>query len=70
MGLYAFRRDFLMIYKSLAQTPLEKAECLEQLRVLENGYKIRVCLTDEKTLEINTPQEYEEAQKFKYVITN
>lgn len=67
MGLYAFRRDFLMHYKTLAQTPLEKAESLEQLRVLENGYKIRVCLTAQRTLEINTQEEYEQAQHFEYV---
>jgi 3-deoxy-manno-octulosonate cytidylyltransferase (CMP-KDO synthetase) len=66
MGLYAFRRDFLMHYKTLPQTPLEKAESLEQLRVLEHGYKIRVCLTDEKTLEINTLEEYNQAQEFNY----
>jgi 3-deoxy-manno-octulosonate cytidylyltransferase (CMP-KDO synthetase) len=66
MGLYAFRRDFLMLYKTLPQTPLELTESLEQLRVLENGYKIRVCLTNEKTLEINTPEEYEQAQQFIY----
>lgn len=66
MGLYAFRRDFLMVYKSLPQTPLELAESLEQLRVLEHGYKIRVCTTQENTLEINTPEEYELAQKFNY----
>lgn len=66
MGLYAFRRDFLLLYASLPQTPLEKTECLEQLRVLEHGYKIRVCLTQEKTLEINTQEEYEEAQTFHY----
>lgn len=66
MGLYAFRRDFLMLYKTLPQTPLELTESLEQLRALENGYKIRVCFTEEKTLEINTPEEYEQAQKFVY----
>ena len=66
MGVYAFRRDFLMQYKNLPQTPLEKTESLEQLRVLEHGHKIRVCLTEEKTLEINTPEEYEQAQHFKY----
>lgn len=66
MGLYAFRRDFLMLYKTLPPTPLEKAESLEQLRVIEHGYKIRVCLTKEKTLEINTPEEYEQAQSFDY----
>lgn len=67
IGLYAFRRDFLMLYRNLPQTPLEKAESLEQLRTLEHGYKIRVCLTDEKTLEINTPEEYERAQMFEYI---
>lgn len=66
MGLYAFRRDFLMIYKNLPQTPLEKAESLEQLRVLEHGYKIRLCLTSGKTLEVNTQEEYEQAQQFEY----
>jgi 3-deoxy-manno-octulosonate cytidylyltransferase (CMP-KDO synthetase) len=66
MGLYAFRRDFLLTYATLPQTPLEKTECLEQLRVLEHGYKIRVCLTKDKTLEINTPEEYEQAQHFEY----
>jgi len=67
MGLYAFRRDFLMLYQSLPQTPLETAESLEQLRVIEHGYKIRVCLTGKKTLEINTQEEYERAQEFVYV---
>lgn len=66
MGLYAFRRDFLLYYKTLAQTPLEKAESLEQLRVLENGHKIRVCLTESRTLEINTPEEHAAAQNFVY----
>lgn len=64
MGLYAFRRDFLMTYCQLQETPLERVESLEQLRVLEHGYKIRVCLTQEKTLEINTLEEYQEAQLF------
>ncbi len=68
MGLYAFRRDFLMLYKTLPQTPLEKAEALEQLRTLEHGYKIRVCLSEEKTLEINTPEELALAQHFAYEI--
>jgi 3-deoxy-manno-octulosonate cytidylyltransferase (CMP-KDO synthetase) len=64
IGLYAFRRDFLHRYQTLSQTPLEKAEALEQLRVLEHGYKIRVCLTHHKTLEINTQEEYERAHEF------
>lgn len=64
IGLYAFQREFLLNFTSLPQTPLEKAEALEQLRAIEQGYKIRVCLTSESTLEINTPSEYEQAQQF------
>jgi 3-deoxy-manno-octulosonate cytidylyltransferase (CMP-KDO synthetase) len=64
MGVYAFRRDFLALYKTLPQTPLELTESLEQLRAIEHGYKIRVCFTKEKTLEINTQEEYERAQTF------
>lgn len=66
MGLYAFTREFLLKFTQLPQTPLEKVEALEQLRALEHGYKIRVSLTKEKTLEINTPEEFELAQNFKY----
>lgn len=66
MGLYAFKRDFLLHYTKLPATPLEKVELLEQLRVLEHGYKIRVCISDEASLEVNTPEEYEAAQFFQY----
>lgn len=66
MGLYAFRRDFLLTYAKLAPTPLELTESLEQLRALEHGYRIKVCLSPVKTLEINTPEEYEQAQRFVY----
>lgn len=64
MGVYAFKKDFLKIYQHLPVTPLEKAEALEQLRALEHGYKIRVCLTAHRTLEINTLEELEQAQLF------
>lgn len=63
LGLYAFSREFLLQYTKLPQTPLEKAELLEQLRVLEHGYKIRVSITQHKTLEINTPEEFAQAQE-------
>lgn len=66
MGIYAFRRDFLLRYTKLPQTPLELAESLEQLRALEHGHRIRVCLTQHRTLEINTPEEFERAQEFVY----
>ena len=66
IGLYAFRRDFLLLYRTLPQTPLEKAESLEQLRALEHGYSIQVCLTAEKTLEINNANDLLLAQSFKF----
>lgn len=68
MGVYAFKHDFLQTFIQLPETPLGKVENLEQLRVLEHGgYKIRVCISKDKTMEINTPEEYEQAQNFEYV---
>jgi 3-deoxy-manno-octulosonate cytidylyltransferase (CMP-KDO synthetase) len=67
IGLYAFRRDFLLRYTKMPQTPLEKAESLEQLRALEHGYCIRVCITEEKTLEVNDEKDLLAAQGFKFV---
>lgn len=64
MGLYAFKREVLLNFTQLPQTPLEKIELLEQLRLLENGYRIKVCLVSGQTLEINTPEEYADAQSF------
>jgi 3-deoxy-manno-octulosonate cytidylyltransferase (CMP-KDO synthetase) len=57
LGLYAFRQDFLAKYAQLTPTPLEECEALEQLRVLEHGFEIRVCQTETATLEINTPED-------------
>lgn len=59
IGMYAYRRDFLLRLTSLPQTPCEKLESLEQLRVLEHGYPIRVGLVDEPTRGIDTPRDYE-----------
>lgn len=61
-GMYAFTRAFLETFSQLSQTPLELSEKLEQLRALEHGYAIRVCITPDKTLEINTPEELAQAQ--------
>lgn len=63
IGLYAFQRDFLLKYTHLPQTPLEKAESLEQLRVLEHGYRIQVRLTSQRPFEVNTPEELAAAQQ-------
>lgn len=58
LGLYAYRRDFLLKLARLPQTPLEKLENLEQLRVLETGYEILVGIVDEPTIGIDTPADY------------
>lgn len=58
LGLYAYRYDFLQKYPKLKQTPLELAEKLEQLRVLENGYHIIVVKGNYPTMEVNTLEEY------------
>ncbi len=59
IGLYAFRRDFLLAFPSLAQTPLERAESLEQLRVLEHGYKIKVAIGDFISIGVDTQADLE-----------
>lgn len=64
LGLYAFRRDFLAEYAQLAATPLENCEGLEQLRVLEHGYTIKVCQTSKAVIEINTPDDLLKAKSF------
>ena len=53
-GVYAFRRDFLLQYVQLAATPLQLAEDLEQLKILEHGYSIAVALVDESVLGVDT----------------
>ena len=57
IGLYVYRRDFLLRYSDLPIGPLEKAECLEQLRALENGFKIRVVETEYESLGVDTPED-------------
>lgn len=55
IGTYAFRKDFLLKFASWKQTPLERYEKLEQLRALENGYKIKVCVTKHESLTVDAP---------------
>lgn len=64
IGVYAFRADILGEVARLQQTPLEKAEKLEQLRWLENGYKIGVGVTDIETIGIDTPEDLRKAEEF------
>jgi len=64
LGIYAYRREVLAAVTRLPQSPLEKAESLEQLRWLENGYRIRVGLTDVETVGIDTPEDLQRAETF------
>lgn len=57
MGLYVYRRDFLLTYASLPQTSLEQHEKLEQLRVLEHGHKIKVIVTRHESFGVDIPDD-------------
>lgn len=64
IGIYAFRAEVLKQVTSLPQSSLEKAESLEQLRWLENGYKIGVGITNVETIGIDTPEDLQRAEAF------
>ena len=64
IGLYAYRADVLKQITALPQSSLELAESLEQLRWIENGYRIRVAISDVETIGIDTPEDLERAVKF------
>ena len=57
IGIYAYRRDFLLAYAKMAPTPLERTESLEQLRALENGYKIKCIRTNARFVGVDTPED-------------
>ena len=63
IGLYVYQRDFLLGYSALAVGPLEQAERLEQLRALENGYRIRVVETEFESLGVDTPEDLERVSR-------
>ena len=64
LGIYAYRREVLRAVTKLPQSPLELAESLEQLRWLENGYRIRVGITEVETVGIDTPEDLQRAEAF------
>ena len=64
LGIYAYRREVLREITQLPQSPLEVAESLEQLRWLQNGYRIRVGETDVETVGIDTPEDLQRAEQF------
>jgi 3-deoxy-manno-octulosonate cytidylyltransferase (CMP-KDO synthetase) len=59
IGLYVFRRQFLLQYSTLEQTPLEKTEKLEQLRILEHGFRIRAAVTVYDSIPVDTADDLE-----------
>jgi 3-deoxy-manno-octulosonate cytidylyltransferase (CMP-KDO synthetase) len=66
IGIYGYRREFLLKYTEIPQTELEKRERLEQLRALESGYVIRVGITDRPIFGIDTPEDLE---RFRTMLT-
>lgn len=58
LGIYAYRREFLLKLAKMPPTPLEQEEKLEQLRVLENGYPLAVGIVNQATIGIDTPEDY------------
>ena len=63
IGLYVYRKDFLLAFTRLPPTPLEKLEKLEQLRALEWGYRINVTETERPTIEVDTPEDLARAEE-------
>jgi 3-deoxy-manno-octulosonate cytidylyltransferase (CMP-KDO synthetase) len=64
IGLYVYRRESLLKFTSLAPTDLEQIEKLEQLRMLENGFKIKVVVTNYENLSVDTPEDLERARLY------
>jgi 3-deoxy-manno-octulosonate cytidylyltransferase (CMP-KDO synthetase) len=62
-GVYAYRNDFLQTFSGLPQGALERAEGLEQLRALENGFRIKVVITDKDSIEVDTPDDLERVRE-------
>jgi 3-deoxy-manno-octulosonate cytidylyltransferase (CMP-KDO synthetase) len=63
IGLYAFTKDFLFTFRNLPKSMLENAEKLEQLRAIENGYKIKVVETKFDTIGVDTPEDLKRAEE-------
>ncbi len=64
IGLYGYTKDFIFVLKNLLVSRLEKTEKLEQLRVLEEGYKIKVLETKFETIGVDTPEDLEKVKEF------
>jgi 3-deoxy-manno-octulosonate cytidylyltransferase (CMP-KDO synthetase) len=63
LGIYAYRPEFLLKYTKLPMTPLQKTEDLEQLKVLEHGYKIKVIVVSGACIGVNTPEDIKKVEQ-------
>ena len=63
LGIYAYKTEVLREITELPQSPLELAESLEQLRWLQNGYRVKVGITDIETVGIDTPEDLQRAER-------
>ena len=64
VGVYVYRRDFLLKFSRLRPTPLERTEGLEQLRALAHGCRIRVVEVEEPSVEVDTPEDLQKAEEY------
>ena len=64
VGIYVYRRDFLLKFAAMRPTALEQSEKLEQLRALSNGYRIRVADVEEPAVEVDTPDDLQKAEAY------
>lgn len=64
LGIYGYRKKFLLLYSSMARTPLERAEELEQLRILENGFKIKMVVSADDSYGVDTPNDIKKIERF------
>jgi len=64
IGLYSYTKDFLFTYKQLPVSVLERTECLEQLRVLQEGFRIKVIETEHDTVGVDTPDDLEKVRAY------
>jgi len=63
VGIYSYRKDFLLRFARWAPTPMERMEKLEQLRILEKGFPIKVAETDSQTVCVDTPEDLEKVRR-------
>lgn len=63
IGLYVYRRDFLIQFSEMEPSALEEVECLEQLRILEHGHRIKCVITERESFSVDSPEDLERVRK-------